>query len=255
MRFLMAGLSDIGRHRDLNEDSFLVAELPLATPAAKGPAYLLAVADGIGGHSAGEVASAAAVETLRTVVAGRLALPGPVPDLAAVLREAFASVNDEVYRRATATTHLNGMGTTLVAVLAAAGRATAANVGDSRLYLGRGEAMTQISVDHSWAAEQVRSKLMAEADIERSPFRNVVTRSIGGAEPPSVDTFELDLRPGDSLLLASDGLFGPLEEKALRKLFRRRRKPESICRALVKAANKAGGRDNLTAVVAAVQPD
>lgn len=255
MRFLTAGLSDIGRQRDLNEDSFLVSEIPLAAPSEAGLAYLLAVADGIGGHSAGEVASAAAVETLRAIVAGRLALPGPVPDLAALLREAFASANEEVYRRATATAHLNGMGTTLVAVLAAAGRATAANVGDSRLYLGRDDALTQISVDHSWAAEQVRSKLMAEADIERSPFRNVVTRSIGGAEPPAVDTFELDLRPGDTLLLASDGLFGPLEDKALRKPFRRRRKPESICRALVKAANKAGGRDNLTAVVAAVEPD
>ncbi len=251
MRFLMAGLSDIGRKRDLNEDSFLAAEISLDS-TADGPGYLLAVADGIGGHLAGEVASAAAVETLRTVVAGRLAAAGPIPELAAILREAFALANEEVFRRASATTHLNGMGTTLVAVLAAGGKAAAANVGDSRLYLVRDETLTQISVDHSWAAEQIRQKLMADADIQRSPFRNVVTRSIGGAEKPDVDTFEIDLHSGDLLLLASDGLFGPLEEKALLKPFRRRRKPAHICHALVRAANKAGGRDNLTAVIAAV---
>ncbi len=250
MRFLIAGSSDIGRQRDLNEDSFLSVEI------LPGPAYLLAVADGIGGHSAGEVASAAAVETLRAVVAERLAAgANPPGGLADVLREAFGRANAEVFRRASSLDHLNGMGTTLVAVLAAGGRAVAANVGDSRLYLVRDGALTQITVDHSWAAEQVRSKLMDEADVRRSPFRNVVTRSIGAAEAPAVDTFPLDLLPGDRLLLASDGLFGPLGEKGLLKSFRRRRKPESACRALVRAANKAGGRDNITAVVAAIEAD
>jgi serine/threonine protein phosphatase PrpC len=249
MRLLMAGLTDIGRKRELNEDSLLWAEI-LAGRAGSGPACLLAVADGIGGHSSGEVASATAVAAVRAAVSERLGAAGPVPGLAAVLEEAFGKANEAVFHLASARNHMNGMGTTLVAVLVAGEKAVAANVGDSRLYLIREGALSQITVDHSWAAEQMRSRLMTEADINRSPFRNVVTRSIGGAERPAVDTFELDLRPGDRLLLASDGLYGPLQDKDILKPFRRKRKPEGICRALIRAACKAGGRDNITAVVA-----
>jgi PPM family protein phosphatase len=250
MRLLMAGLSDIGRKRDLNEDSLLWAKIPLGP--ASDPAGLLVVADGIGGHSAGEVASATAVEEVRSVVLERLSATAAAPGLAAILVEAFETAHQAVLRRASAMNHLNGMGTTLVAVLAAGGKAAAANVGDSRLYLVRDEILTQVTVDHSWASEQRRSRLMTEADIQRSPFRNVVTRSIGAAEKPVIDTFELELLPGDRLLLTSDGLHGPLTEKDLLKPFRRRRKPEDICRVLLRTANKAGGRDNITAVVAEV---
>ncbi|MCX6559325.1 MAG: protein phosphatase 2C domain-containing protein [Candidatus Aminicenantes bacterium] len=245
MRILMAGLSDIGSRRDLNEDSWLCAELP-------GPAFLLAVADGIGGHAAGEVASAAAIETLRAVTAERLTAAGAAPDLAAVLEEAFLRANESVFRQSSQTEHLNGMGTTMVAALIAGERAAAANVGDSRLYFVRDKAASQITADHSWAAEQARAGLLTEADVSRSPFRHMVTRSIGYAAALAVDTFVLDLRPGDGLLLSSDGLFGPLEAKDLLKPFRRKKHPEDICRALVRAADKAGSRDNITAVVALV---
>lgn len=244
MHILMAGLSDIGSKRDLNEDSWLCAEVP-------GPAFLLAVADGIGGHASGEVASAEAVETLRAIVTERMAAGGAA-GLPSVLEEAFLRANENVFRRASQTEHLNGMGTTMVAVLIAGERAAAANVGDSRLYLVRDKAVSQVTADHSWAAEQARAGLLTEADVSRSPFRHMVTRSIGYAEALAVDTFALDLRPGDGLLLSSDGLYGPLQAKDVLKPFRRKKKPEDICRALVHAADKAGSRDNITAVVALV---
>jgi protein phosphatase len=215
---------------------------------------LLAVADGIGGHSAGEVASAAAVEILRKAVAERLAESGAAPP-AVVLGAAFLKANEAVFHQANGTEPLNGMGTTLVAALIVNGKAAAANVGDSRLYWVREGALSQVTRDHSWAAEQVRARLMAAEDVARSPFRNMVTRSIGYAAGLVVDTFELDLRPGDALLLASDGLFGSLEEKDLLKPFRRKKTPDDICRALIRAACKAGGRDNITAVVALVGAD
>ncbi|MDD8025311.1 MAG: protein phosphatase 2C domain-containing protein [Acidobacteriota bacterium] len=249
MRLLMSGLTDIGRKRDLNEDSLLWEGIP-APAVESGLAYLLAVADGIGGHSSGEVASATAIAAVRDAVSERLGAAGPVPGPAGLLEEAFGKANEAVFQLATARDHMNGMGTTLVAVLVAGEKAAAANVGDSRLYLVREEVLSQITVDHSWAADQLRLRLMTEADVNRSPFRNVVTRSIGGAEPPAIDTFEIDIRTGDRLLLASDGLFGPLEDKDILKPFRRKRKPEGICRALIRAACKAGGRDNITAVVA-----
>ncbi len=248
MRIHTAGRSDIGRKRDLNEDSFLCAEI------GPGPAVLAAVADGIGGHSAGEVASASAVEILRADVAERLAASGSASP-AVVLGGAFLKANEAVFHQAKGTEHLNGMGTTLVALLVANGKAAAANVGDSRLYCVRDGALTQITRDHSWAAEQVRAKLMTEEDVARSPFRNMVTRSIGYAESLVVDTFELELRPGDALLLASDGLFGSIQAKDILKPFRRKKKPEDICRVLVRMAWKAGGRDNITAVVALVGAD
>lgn len=254
MRVSSFGYTDIGRKRDFNEDSFLNAVLSEGAAPA-GSIALLIVADGIGGHAGGEVASALAVETVNAHVVESLKAGVPAESGGRILEEAFTLANDIVFRRAAQSDHLTGMGTTMVAALIAAGHAYAANVGDSRLYHIRGESLSLISRDHSWTAEQLRLNFLSAKDISRSPFRNMVTRSIGFSESIAVDTFDFDLQTGDGLLLCTDGLHGPLPEKDMLKIFRPKEEPEKISRALVRAADRAGGRDNITAVVARILGD
>jgi len=250
MRVDVFGATDIGRKRAFNEDRFLVAETPAAVALGEGPVLLLAVADGIGGHAGGDVASAMAMDTLKARVFERLPSPWDPLTAPAVLVSAFNAANEAVYVHARDTDHLTGMGTTLVAALIAGSRVFVANVGDSRLYHIRGGIASQITLDHSWAAEQRRVSSMSDKDISRSPFRNMVTRSIGFAETLEVDTFTMDLKAGEGLLLCTDGLYGPLKEKDILKAFRKRRTAQDVCRKLIRAAVKAGSRDNITAVAA-----
>jgi len=252
MKTLYSGQTDIGRKRPFNEDRFLCLEL--SGPAAGGdPWVLLAVADGIGGHAAGEVASTMAVEILKEDVTRKGAARGTDALTGKVLEESFLKANREIFQRAAQSAELKGMGTTLVAALIDGNRSIAANVGDSRLYLVRDAAMSQISHDHSWAAEQKRGRGLTAEDISRSPFHNMVTRSIGYTETIMVDTFTVDLRTGDALLLCTDGLHGPLADHDILRIIRKHHDPEDAAAALLKAANKAGGRDNITAVVARIE--
>ncbi len=246
------GVTDIGRKRAFNEDRFLVAETAASVLPGEGPVLLLAVADGIGGHAGGDVASALAIDTLKSRVMESPPSFWDPQTAPSVLVSAFVAANDAVYAHARETDHLNGMGTTLVAALVSGSRAVVANVGDSRLYHIRGKIAAQVTLDHSWAAEQRRMSSLSDKDISRSPFRNMVTRSIGFSDSVEVDTFTVDLAAGEGLLLCTDGLYGPLKEKDIRKPFRKRRPAEDICRRLIRAAVKAGSRDNITAVAAKI---
>ncbi len=251
MNIRFSGLSDTGRKRPFNEDRYLCTELSGPVPGP-GPWVLLAVADGIGGHAAGEVASAMAVDILEKDVS-RQRTNGDRDALSAkVLEESFIRANREIFQKAARTAELGGMGTTLAAALIDGRRSAAANVGDSRVYRIREDDLTQISRDHSWATEQKRGPGLTADDISRSPFRNMVTRSIGYTETILVDTFALDLRPGDGILLCTDGLHGMLTDPEILKIVRKHRDPGETAAALVKAANKAGGRDNITAVMARI---
>jgi protein phosphatase len=177
---------------------------------------------------------------------------GPAALDGKVLEDSFLRANREIYQKASRTAELGGMGTTLAAALLDGRRSVAANVGDSRIYRIRENELIQISRDHSWAAEQRRGRGLTVEDISRSPFRNMVTRSVGYTETILVDTFALDLQPGDKVLLCTDGLHGSLADPEILKIIRKLREPEETAAALVKAANKAGGRDNITAVVARI---
>ena len=250
MRIEAFGHTDIGRNREWNEDNYICQDLLARGPFPWQPLHLLAVADGIGGQAGGEKASSLAIETLGEVVADRLKPGGPPPDFPKVLREACEIANARIFSTAAADRALTGMGTTLVAALVAENRATIANVGDSRAYHIRDRVLTQVTRDHSWAAEQLRSQAMTEAEIRRSPFKNMITRSLGYFEKIEADIFELLLLEDDYLLLCSDGLYGFVPEKQLLKTFLRRRHPEKICQRLIHLANDHGGRDNITAVAA-----
>ncbi len=242
----MGAKTDLGRVRDNNEDKFdfFEPEDP-AVLATKGCFY--AVADGMGGHSAGQIACEMA---LKTVIESYYA--NPSADVEAGLRLAVAQANGLIYDTAQMIPDRQGMGTTLTAAVVREDRVTLAQVGDSRAYLLRDGAITQLTEDHSWVAEQVRLGTMTLAEAQISPFRNIITRSIGTAAAVETDVSTHELRVGDTLLLCSDGLSGHLEPDEMQAVVQEH-SPSVAALALVEAANERGGRDNITAVVLSVR--
>ncbi|AAF12054.1 PP2C family protein-serine/threonine phosphatase [Deinococcus radiodurans] len=234
--FLVTGLlTDVGRQRagGANQDAALALPLP------QGGLY--AVADGMGGHAGGELASSLALDTLaQTYVQGRSRPP-------ARLIEAVQAANLAVVQRAVG--ELVGMGTTLLAVAIDRGAALIAHVGDSRAYLLRGGELLRLTDDHSWVAEQVRMGMLTEAEARHHQWRSVVSNALGGEERVRLELFGLELQGGDRLLLCSDGLSGVVSEAELLSLLAQPQAPQDIAAQLIEAANDAGGPDNITAVV------
>jgi len=243
--------SDIGRARENNEDKFdFYLPDDAATLASHG--RLWAVADGMGGHNAGQVASEAA---LKTIIRTYFAAPRG-NDVATNLRAAIADANALIARAAAQFPERGGMGTTAVAAVIRNATLTIGHVGDSRAYLLRGDEkeVRQLTDDHSWVEEQVRRGGLTRAEAEGSPYRNVITRSIGMEGTLEVDIVREALRPGDVLLLCSDGLSGYLDGPALRPyLIAARVNPSQAALSLIDAANAAGGRDNITALLLVVR--
>lgn len=239
----IAWRSDRGRVRKENEDSAFGGPVP----GVEGWS-LLAVADGLGGHRNGAWASRTALdEVVSSLAVG-------VNDPAVALERAIQRANATINARGAEDAAYDGAATTIVATLVSGTRAWWANVGDSRLYLLRDGALTPISRDHSLVAEQVRAGLLSPEDARTAPGRNVITRSVGFEPAVEVDTGgPLDLSDRDVLVLCSDGLYGPVAEDEIASIVGRL-DPDEATEALVAAANRAGGPDNITVVLAAFQP-
>ncbi|MBX8466177.1 MULTISPECIES: protein phosphatase 2C domain-containing protein [unclassified Deinococcus] len=239
---LTAGLlTDVGRQRQggVNQDAALALDLPTGG--------LYAVADGMGGHAAGELAANLALDALsQQYLDGR----GTPP---ARLAEAVQCANVAVLRHAVG--EYVGMGTTLLAALIDRGAALIAHVGDSRAYLLRGGELHRLTEDHSWVAEQVRLGHMTEAEARDHQWRSVVSNALGGEERVRLELFGLPLRAGDRLLLCSDGLSSVVTDQELLLLLSRPMEPEATARILVNAANDGGGPDNITALIIDVHRD
>jgi PPM family protein phosphatase len=240
-----AGLTDRGSRRPRNEDALLV----------RPDVGLFAVADGMGGHAAGEVASRLAVATLEQTLAPRLAAGAPPPDrLRRTLAAAVHSANAAILQRAAANPTEFGMGTTLTALALLRRRGCLiAHAGDSRAYLLRAGTLRQLTEDHTWVREQVRAGLLTPALARRHPHANVITRALGTTPELAVDTCRETLAAGDVLLLCSDGLTLHLDDAELRGLLDRPLPVPRLADELVAAANRAGGLDNITAVVLRVE--
>ena len=206
------------------------------------------VCDGMGGAAAGEVASSLAVDEVMRVLTDR----APDVPLSSLLEQAISDANQVIYSRAQANTKLNGMGTTLVALVAEERRIQVLNVGDSRCYRLRGGNLEQISLDHSLVDEQVRLGRMSMAEAARSPMRNVITRALGTQSRVTPDIFDLEADPGDLFLLCSDGLTRELTDGSIEQILSRDRTLEGLCGELVIAANQAGGGDNITCLLVRV---
>jgi len=224
-----AAATDPGRRRRLNEDAY-VCEPPL-----------FAVADGIGGAQAGEVASSLAAAALRDDAGGG----GGRERVEALIQEA----NRRVYQRQTRDATVSGMGTTMTAALVEDGRVWIGHVGDSRAYLVREGRLEQLTDDHSLVAELVRSGKLSPEEAELHPQRSVVTRALGTDPVVDVDTFVVEAQSGDLFLLCSDGLTSMVDDVTiLEEIGRKRDDLRSAAKGLVRAANRAGGEDNITVV-------
>ena len=220
---------------------------------------LYVVADGMGGHTAGEVASRLAVEVIEQVVQSTASADAtstwPLAYDAALsiegnrLSMAFHLANRRLSSAVAENDSLRGMATTASSILLGRSQASLAHVGDSRVYLWRADVLQQLTTDHSWVGEQVRAGVLSDADARRHPWRNVVTRALTGGEDPVVDVTVRALEPGDRVLICSDGLssVAPLDE--ITRIMGRPDPLQQICDALIDAANEAGGPDNITAVV------
>jgi serine/threonine protein phosphatase PrpC len=242
------GLTHVGRQRQHNEDTFLVAD----------EAKLFLVADGMGGHAAGEIASRIAVDSISEFIVHTKEDDGTWPHaydehytrttnrLVAALRMANTRVLEAMRKDA----RLRGMGTTVVACMADGEKISIAHVGDSRAYMIRKGKISRITSDHSWVFEQVQAGMLTEAEAEKHPLRNVITRALGGALSVNPDASEIDSKPGDVYLLCSDGLTGMVpEEEILTLVAANTDDLEKACGELVDVANEHGGLDNVTVIL------
>ena len=242
------GLSHVGRQRQHNEDSYLVED----------DAKLFLVADGMGGHAAGEIASRIAVDSISEFILHSKSDDGTWPHaydehyrrstnrLMAAVRIANTRVLEAMRKDA----RLRGMGTTVVACLVDNDLISVAHVGDSRAYLIRDNQLSRITNDHSWVFEQVQAGMLTEAEAEKHPLRNVITRALGGALQVSPDASEIEARPGDVYLLCSDGLTGMVSEDEILKVVTQNDGDlKKACHQLIDIANEHGGLDNVTAVL------
>jgi len=235
--FIFGAASHTGQLRDINQDSFLTAP------------GLAIVADGMGGHSGGEIASAIAVQTMRSLLADRAVEHRSLQSLT----EAVRIANREILTEAATDGTLQGMGTTVCALSiidSAAGlRLGLINVGDSRAYRFYDGELEQITEDHSLVEVLVRQGRLTAEEAQVHPQRNIVTRALGVGDQVEVDRFEVAAQMGTRYLLCSDGLFNEITDDQIATILAAVTDPEEATRTLVNAANDHGGRDNITAVI------
>lgn len=234
--------TDVGLRRSANEDCYAIAaELGL---------YL--VADGMGGHSAGHVASDLAAQT---AVRALETLEGASPSLTEKLRYAVAGANREIFDTAQAKPDLAGMGTTLVALLSSGERIALAHVGDSRAYLIRQGNIRQLTDDHSLVAELVRRREITARAAKGHPHRHVLTRAVGVRRTVEPDLAELSPTAGDIFLMCTDGLTGHVADSEIANEVSRESDLDVICANLIDLANSRGGEDNTTVMVVRCKPE
>jgi serine/threonine protein phosphatase PrpC len=237
LEYEAAGASDQGRTRKSNEDSY-----GLNLNNSEGACNFV-VCDGMGGAAAGEVASRLAVEAMLHAMSHGVLTPE-------TFQQAVGAANSSVHRSAVQDPTRAGMGTTLVAMATRGNRAWVAHVGDSRCYRLRDGKLERLTLDHSLVDEQVRLGQLTPAQAETSPMRNVITRAVGTQDEVDADVSEFVVEPGDLYLLASDGLMREVSDEHIAKILRAARGLEEACAQLIAAANEAGGRDNITCVLA-----
>jgi serine/threonine protein phosphatase PrpC len=243
--------TDVGQERSLNEDSMLALDVTPVYRSVSAPVALFAVADGMGGHEAGDVASQAAIRAVAEQAVSEVMRPaavgGPLPDLGEWLTGVSQAASKAVYdRRKEAGTD---MGTTLVMALFVGDTATLSNVGDSRAYLLKPDGIVQVTTDHSLVERLIATGQITPEEAVNHPQKNVIYRVVGDKARVENDIYEQRLAPGEALLLCSDGLSGMVPNEQIWHIWRTSTSPQEACDRLVEAANEAGGEDNITVVI------
>ena len=244
--------TDTGRMRQTNEDSLLAFDFLCANKSVSRPVGFFVVADGLGGHAGGEIASGMLVQALARRAAEEWLSPAITGqdesfDREVWLRSAIATGNEEIYEHAREAGI--AMGTTVVAAIVEGDRAFIAHVGDSRAYHLRADDIRRITVDHSLVESLVVARRISPEEARNHPQANVIYRTVGDSPQVAVDVSRITLRPGDFLMLCSDGLSGMLDDEAIREVVLDASSPQAACDALVDAANQAGGEDNCTVIL------
>ncbi len=237
MAWQSSARSDVGRLRSHNEDAFL----------ARDDVGLFVVADGMGGHAGGEVASAIAVEAIEEALTEREG------DLASRAADAIRRANESIRDAARRDRRLAGMGTTATVLVLDHGAYHIAHVGDSRAYLLRDDTLRRITVDHTWVQEQVEKGVLNEFEAREHPYSSVLTRALGTESGVDVDVYDGAYEPGELFLLCSDGLTAVLTDDDIADLLQAPGPIDARADALIEAANAGGGPDNITVVLVSTE--
>lgn len=241
MDLTVAARTDVGMIRSGNEDSFFAH--------ATRERGIFIVADGMGGHAAGEVASEMTVQIISRELHDLKDAGSPAEQR---ISDSIRLANRAVYERTMQESDKQGMGTTASVLLVSGSRYIIGQVGDSRIYLLRDGALRQLTKDHSYVQEQVDAGLLTPEQARYHPYSNVITRCVGASDAVDPDTYSGDLRPGDTFLVASDGLTGMVDDRRLQQLLLSRASAGRVVDALIAEANYRGGLDNITAIVVQV---
>ncbi len=263
MRLDIAALSDVGRRKKNNEDSYVIVREGAKNLNLFKEGALVCVADGLGGHTGGEIASKLAVKIVGELIKekpprasqngddGNEQNEGPLPKVRSAIEKANESIfqtNKDLVRTR------RPMGTTLLTAIITPKKIYIGNVGDSRCYHIRdGEILAQTE-DHSWVDEQVKMGLMSKSEAETDRRKNIVTRCVGTHEEVTVDTYRWHIVPGDMLLMCTDGLVNMVKDDEIKREFQRNASAAEIAHRLVTKANEYGGKDNITVVVVNISP-
>ena len=233
-----AYLTDTGRKRELNEDYVFASEKPVGNLP-----NLFIVADGMGGHNAGDYASDFTVKTLVEEIENSFEKNPSI-----IFQKAIGVANQKLREIAADDLSKRGMGTTVVAATCMGRYLQVANVGDSRLYVVN-DTIQQITTDHSYVEEMIRRGSLQRENARSNPNKNIITRAVGAKNDIQVDIYVVELKPGDLLLMCSDGLSNMLEDEEMRMIIKRQRDIVEMVEELVKAANENGGKDNISVIL------
>ncbi len=239
MELTVAARSDVGMIRSGNEDSFFAH--------ATKERGIFIVADGMGGHAAGEVASEMSVQIVSRELQDLVDVYGEAPR--EKVAESLRIANRAIYDRTIQESDKQGMGTTVSTLVVSGARYLIGQVGDSRIYLLRDGALRQITKDHSYVQEQVDAGFLTPEQARYHPYSNVITRCVGASDSVEPDTYTGEMKPGDVFLVASDGLTGMVDDRRLQQLLLSRASAGRVVDALIAEANYRGGLDNITAIV------
>jgi len=244
LKIQATGCTDLGQIRLKNEDYFGIAD------------NLFIVADGMGGHKSGEIASKLAVETIIDFFQNELNKGEFKKDINLLIEKSIKKANKLVFQRSLNNENPNGMGTTIVLALFQEPRVVhIANVGDSRAYLSRNDKLEVLSEDHSVTANLLRESLITKEEARNHPYHHHLTRSIGIKQDVEIYYHILNVLDGDKLLLCSDGLWNVLSDEEIKYVLQKKISIEKICKELLNQVNKKNGSDNITAVVISVSND
>jgi protein phosphatase len=242
VKLLYAARTDVGMIRSGNEDNFAVD--------ANGARGIFIVADGMGGHAAGEVASEMAVQIIQRELSAIVDLLSE--EVTKLVANTLRKANRAIHDRTLTEVDKQGMGTTASVLLVSGSRYLIGQVGDSRIYLMRDGTLQQLTKDHSYVQEQVDAGFLTPEQARYHPYSNVITRCVGASPDVDPDTYRGEMRNGDIFLVASDGLTGMVDDRRLGQLLGSRAEPERKVQALISEANGRGGLDNITAIIVQV---